>query len=122
MVCRNVRSLLVGALRHAYAWVKVRMGESVKTSPNSAAYTHLVDTVEHSVKRIVDLVIPEAKYPEAQAFEYGISLRVAPPVSRRGVLAPIQLHDDLLFEAHKVDDVPLQRYLPSKLNAELTSA
>ncbi len=69
----------------------------------------------------MNFTIPESEHEKTILRQFCISLVIGLLLLRRCVLASVQFHDDFLLKASKINNVILQRHLPSKFKTKLPS-
>src|SRR5712691_367174 len=76
----------------------------------------LDDTLQNAFEILKDVIVPESKHPKTVTFQRGGALGVAHPVDR--VLASIELDNKFGLGTAEICDVPADRMLTPKLEAE----
>jgi hypothetical protein len=72
--------------------------------------------IEHGVEMFGQFVVSKALHAEVLALKKSGAFFVGEHVFIEPMLAPIQLDDELLFEANKIDDVRSDRLLATELH------
>jgi hypothetical protein len=75
----------------------------------------LVDYGQHAVEIPIDLIVPESKDSESLRCEMLIAFCVAARMCIEIVLSAIDLDDEAMLEAHKIDDEIVTRRLTAKV-------
>ena len=71
--------------------------------------------LEHNIRLLQRIIIPEPDYPKALRLETSCSPGIA--INLFGVLPAIQFHYQLLFEADEINDVRRNRMLAPELES-----
>jgi len=78
-----------------------------------------IDHCKYAFEISIDVVVPEPQYPEALTHQAQIALRITLRMDIEVVLAAVELDDETMFQASKIDDKIIARSLTPKMKAAL---
>jgi hypothetical protein len=79
-----------------------------------------VNCLQHTVQILIDIVIPKSKHTKTRTHQFLIALAVVFRVTIEVVLTAVNLDDNVMLQAHEVDDIAFARGLPPEMISALS--